>query len=64
MISASGVIAVRLAEERVRTSEAAVVGHLLHDLVVFWIGLRVQTCRVEEVAGNPVEREAVEQHLH
>ena len=54
---------VRLGEWGRRTSEAAVVGHLLHDLVVFCVGLRVQTRRVKEVAGDSVEREAVEQHL-
>ena len=47
----------------VRTYEAAGVRQLLHDLEVRWVCEGVQALRVEEVPGDAVQCEAVEEHL-
>ena len=47
----------------VRTYEAAGVRQLLHDLEVRWVRQGVQALRVEEVPGDAVQCEAVEEHL-
>ena len=53
----------RSVRDGVRTYEAAGVRQLLHDLEVRWVRQGVQALRVEEVPGDAVQCEAVEEHL-